>query len=256
MIELVDRRVLGGFVCVDAITGSPVVPAIPVTTPQWTVKPNRSGIYVIFNGPGFDLLTGQFIPTGTWPAAVPFEVTLQDPSRRYLPRRVVVYAPLAVPAIPPAPVAPAGVFVPQQVPLYPSPAAVIGPNWASIHASVTRHGSTPSQGLPWAVLRVVRNSDQSVIATGQTDVNGEALLAVIGLKVQANTTGHGPVTVSTVAATVTAFFDPSVLTQPASWIPNPDDILTNLSNPALKSSSQPVLLASGQELSMSFEVTV
>ena len=68
MIELVDRRVLGGFVCVDAITGSPVVPAIPVTTPQWTVKPNRSGIYVIFNGPGFDLLTGQFIPTGTWPA--------------------------------------------------------------------------------------------------------------------------------------------------------------------------------------------
>ena len=255
-MELIDRRVLGGFVCVDAITGSSVVPAIPVTAPQWTVKPNRSGIYVIFSGPGFDSLTGEFIPTGTWPAPTPFEVTLQDPSRRYLPRRAMVSAPQAVPTIPPVPVVPVGVFAPQQVQVYPSPAAAIGSNWATIHASVTRHGTTPAQGLPWAVLRVVKNSDNTVLATGQTDTNGEALLAVIGLNVQANTTGHGPVTVSTVAATVTAFFDPSVLSQPASWIPNPDDILTNLSNPALKSSSQPVLLASGQELSMSFDLTV
>ena len=95
-----------------------------------------------------------------------------------------------------------------------------------------------------------------MLATGQTDANGEALLAVVGLTVQANTGGTGPVTVSTVAATVTAYFDPSVLSQPAGWIPNPDDILTNLSNPALKSSSQAVELTSGQEMAMSFAITV
>ena len=255
MNELVDRRILGGFVCVDAITGSSIVPAIPVSAPQWTVKPNRSGIYVIFDGPGLDPLTGQFIPTGTWPAPVPFEVTLQDPNRRYLPRRAMVSAPQSVPVIPPILPVPTGVFAPQQVPVYPSPAAVIGPNWASIHASVTRHGTTPALGLPWAILRVVRDSDSAVLATGQTDANGEALLAVIGLKQQANPSGHGPVTISTVAATITAFFDPATLTKPTGWIPNPDDVLTNLSNPALKSASQPVLLSSGLETSMNFSIT-
>ncbi len=259
MIEDVDRRVLGAFVCVDAITGNSVVPAIPVTAPQWTVTPNRSGIYVIFNGPGFNSATDQFIPSDPWPAPVSFEVSLQDPSLRYLPRRANVQAPLAIPAYPPVPVAPTlptGIFAPQQVPVYPSPAGVIGPNWASIHASVTLNGTTPPRGLPWAVLQVVQDSDKTVLATGQTDANGEALLAVVGLTVQANTGGTGPVTVSTVAATVTAYFDPSVLTQPVGWIPNPDDILTNLTYPALKISSQAVELGSGLEIAMSFAMTV
>ncbi len=255
--ETVDRRILGAFICVDAITGSSVAPAIPVTVPLlWTVKPNRSGIYVIFDGPGFDLLTGQFLPSGSWPAPVTFEVTLQDPSLRYLPRRANVQAPLSIPAIPPVPASPTGVFAPQHVAVYPSPAAAIGPNWAVIHASVFKSGTTPPQGLPWAVLQVVRTSDNTVVATGQTDANGEALLAVIGLTVQANTSGSGPVTVSTVAATATAYFDPTILSQPAGWIPNPDDTLTDLANPALLSSSQAVQLGSGQEMSMSFSLTV
>ncbi|MGA7830711.1 MAG: hypothetical protein WCA21_07115 [Terracidiphilus sp.] len=256
MIETVDRRILGAFVCVDAMTGSSVLPAIPVSVPQWTVTPNRSGIYVIFDGPGFDSLTDQFIPTGSWPAATTFEVSLQDPNLRYLPRRANVQAPVAAPATPPPPSSPSGVFALQQIQLYPSPSGAIGPNWAVIHASVTRQGSTPVQGLPWAVLRVVRNSDNAVLATGQSDANGEALLAVIGLTMQASSSGSGPVTVSTVAATVTAYFDPSVLTQPAGWIPNPDDILSDLSNPSLKTSSLAVQLGSGQELPMSFSITV
>jgi len=261
VIESVDRRILGAFVCVDAITGTSIAPTIPATAPSvWTVKPNRSGIYVIFDGPGFDEETGEFIPSGTWPAPAQFEVTLQDPYFRYLPRRANVQAPLAVPTIPPVPATPTGVFAPQQVKVYPSPAAVIGPNWAAIHASVTRSGSNPVKGLPWAIVQVVQTSNNALLATGQTDVNGEALLAVIGLTVQASTSSSGPVIVSTVGATVTAYFDPTVLTQPPGWIPNPDDILNKISNPALisslVSSSQPVQLSSGQELSMSFELTV
>ena len=255
VIESVDRRILGAFVCVDAITGNSIVPAIPVSAPQWTVKPNLSGAYVIFDGPGFDAQTDEFLPTGTWPAPATFEVTLQDPSGRYLPRRANVKAPLAVPVIPPPMPTPMGVFAPQKVALYPTPAASTGPNWAVLHASVTDNG-TPPKGLRWAVLQVVQTSDNTVLAAGQASTDGEALLAVIGLTVQVNASGGGPVTVSTVPVTVTAYFDPGIKNEPADWIPNPDDILGNLSNPALVSSSQSVQLGSGQEISLTFVLAV
>jgi hypothetical protein len=269
MNESVDRRILSAFICVDAISGKSLPDPIPVTTQMWTVKPNRSGIYVIFDGPTFGLQTTQFIPSGSWPGPSSFEVTLQDPSRRYLPRRANVQAPLKVPTIPPPPPGsstnpaavaalqdPTSVFDPQRVQLYPAPSAAIGPNWAAIHASVTRSGTTPTKGLPWAVLQVIRNSDSIVLATGQSDPSGEALLAVPGLSVQPSASSSGPVTVSTVAVTVKVFVDPTVLTQPPSWIPNPDDIVLNLSNPALVSASLPATLSAGQELSMSFTISV
>jgi hypothetical protein len=281
--ESLDRRILGAFVCVDAMTGDSVPKPVRVTALRWTIKPNRSGIYVIFDGPGFNLLTTQFLPSGIWPAPVSFEVTLQDPNRRYLPRRANVKAPLNVPLILPAPSNsppsssppsspppssppnsvtfaalqdPGSVFNPQLISLYPVPSAPFGPNWAVIHASVTRTGTTPPQGLPWAILQVTRNSDHTVLATGQANASGEALLAVIGRTSETNTSSKGPVTLPTVAVTVTALFDPGVLSQPPSWIPNPDDILNNPFNPILRSTSQSVPLGSGQELPMSFAISV
>jgi hypothetical protein len=266
--ENVDRRALGVFICVEAITGSSVLPPMPVNAGKWTVRANRSGVYVIFNGPGFSALTTQLTPTGTWPARISFEVTLQDPNRRYLPRRANVLAPMTVPVIGPSPggvvpnpgvtaalANPASVFDPQRVKLYPQPSAAVGPNWSTIHASVTS-SAKPAVGLPWAVLQVIRKSDNKVLATGLTDANGEALLAVVGLTLQTSTSGTGPVTVSTVAATIKVYFDPSVLTRPPGWIPNPDDILGNLSSAALRSGGQDVQLASGQEMNLSFAIAV
>jgi hypothetical protein len=245
-LETVDRRVLGAFICVDAITGLSIVQPLSVSAPPWNIKPNRSGVYVVFDGPGFDILTTQFYPTTPWPAPVGVEVTLQDPNGRYQSRRAKVQAPQSVPAI----------FTPQSVTLYPQASAPVGPNWCTIRASVTRSGTAPPVGLPYAVLRVVRQSDSTVLATAQTDANGEALIGVIGLTVQANTSSTGPVTVSTVPATVTAYFDPSVLTQPSGWVANPDDILSNVTNAALLQSSQPVQLGSGVETSLSFAIAV
>jgi hypothetical protein len=255
VIETVDRRVLGAFSCVDSITGSTITPAVPCTVPQgWTVKPNRSGIYVIFDGPGLDALTDQFIPSGAWPSPTSFEVSLVDASQRYLPRRASVQAPLAVPTIPPVPATPTGVFAPQQVNLYPSAAAPVGPNWATIYASVTN--AATGQGLAWAMLQVVETSGNTVLATGMSGPNGEALLAVIGLTLQTNSSSSGPVTVSTTAATITAYFDPTTLTQPPGWIPDPDAILNQISSSTLKTSSQAVQLSSGQQQSLSFAITV
>jgi len=235
-IENVDRRILGAFVCVDAITGLSVGAPIQVTAPGWKIKPNRSGIYVIFDGPGLTALTTQFIPGSTWPASpTSLEVALQDSGRRYLPRRANIQA---------------AVFNLQRVTLYPLPSGAIGPNWCAIHASVMKQGTTPPVGLPWAVLQVIRQSDNTVLATGQTNSNGEALLAVVGLTSQPSTSTSGPVTVSTVAATLKAYFDPSVLSQPAGWISNPDDILGNLTNAKLQSASQTVQLSPGLESSL------
>ncbi len=267
-LENVDRRVLGAFICVDAITGASVVQPMMVGSAQLTVRPNRSGIYVIFDGPGFSALTTQLTPTGTWPARASFPVTLQDPNRRYLPRRANVLAPMTVPVIGPSPggvvpnpeviaalANPASVFRPQRVTLYPQPSARVGANWSTIHASVTST-AMPAVGLPWAVLQVTRTSDNTVLATGQTNENGEALLAVVGLTLQTSISGTGPVTVSTVPASVKVYVDPSVLTQPPGWIPNPDDIIGNLSNAALRSGGQDVKLASGQEMNLSFAIAV
>lgn len=269
MTESVDRRILGAFVCVDAITGSSITTPLNVSASGWSVKPNRSGVYVIFNGPNLESYTWQFVASAGWPAPGELEVTLQDPNYRYLPRRVKVSAPLTVPVIPPAPpgstsnpaiqaaLTQAGaVFNPPQVPVYRMPSAPTAPNWGVIRASVTRAGTTPPQGLPWAVLQVIRTSDKTVLATAQADASGEALLAVAGLTIETNTSGTGPVTLATVAVTVTATFDPSVLTQPGSWIPNPDDILKQLGNAGFKSLSQAVQLGSGQELLMNFALAV
>ena len=240
-IENVDRRILGAFVCVDAITGLSVTSPIQVTAPGWKIKPNRSGTYVIFDGPGLSALTTQFIPGSTWPtSATSFEVTLQDSNRRYLPRRANIQA---------------TVLNLQRVMLYPLPSAPIGPNWCTIHVSVTKQGTTPPLGLPWAVVQIIRQSDNTVLATGQTNANGEALLAVVGLTSQPSTSTSGPVTVSTVAATLRAYFDPSVLGQPAGWVSNPDDILSNLTNAKLQSASQTVQLSPGLESSLGLTLT-
>ena len=222
-MESTDRRVLGGFVCVDSITRASIQDPLNVTS-SLTLRANRSGVYAMFNAPGFSALTSQFNPAAAqWPAAQYFEVTVQDPTLRYLARRARVQAPQGLPTA----------WVPQQISLYASPAALLSPNWAVVRASVT--GSSGA-GLPWAVVQIIK-SDHSVAATGMTDDRGEALLAVTGLGVQVSSSSSGSVTETTIPVTVQAWFDVGTLTQPADWIPNPDDILGNLSSSALKTAS-------------------
>ena len=264
MRESVDRRVLGAFQCVDAITNKSILDGLSVAAPQLSVRPNRSAIYVIFNAQGLDALTTQFDPTSPWPAPSTFEVSINDPNRRYLPRRAMVRAPQKLPPpvdasqpFDPAKVLsdPAVVFNPQRVQLFPSPAAPLSPNWAVIHISAVS-GSTPSKGLPWAVVQVSRSDNNAMLARTVTDARGEGLLAIPGLGPEVSGSDTGAVTKATVAVTVTAWFDPSVLNQPSEWIPNPDDILNNLASASLKSGTLTTQIGPGQTVNRSLAISV
>jgi len=237
-----DHRVLGGFIFIDAITGASIVDPLAVTGTNLRLRASNNGVYAIFDAPGFSGLTTQFDLTAAgWPAAQSFEITVQDPSRRYLARRAQVQAPQGFDSV----------FNPQQIFLYAGPSAVLAPNWAMVRASVT---GSADRGLPWAVLQVIR-SDNSVAATGMTDARGEALLAVTGLGVQVSGTASGSVTERTIPVTVQAWFDPSVLQQPSGWIPNPDSILGNLSNAALRTEKQNGALGAGQTLFAAIKIS-
>jgi hypothetical protein len=265
MRESVDRRVLGAFRCVDAVTGKSVLDGLSVTTSQLSVRPNRSAIYVIFNAPGMELLTEQFDPPSPFPAPSSFEVSIQDPARRYLPRRVKIHAPQKLP--PPVDASqpfdpvkvlsdPAVVFNPQPVRLFPTPAAPVAPNWAVIHVSVIRSGVTPPSGLPWAVVQVARTDNKTVLATTAADARGESLLAIPGLGPEVSGSDTGAVTQATVAVTVTAWFDPNALNQPSGWIPNPDDMLNNLASASFKTGTLTTQIGPGQTANRSLAISV
>ena len=105
------------------------------------------------------------------------------------------------------------------------------------------------------MLEAIR-SDNSIAATGMTDARGEAMLAVPGLGLQVSADSSGAVTETTIPVTIQAWFDPTTLQQSAGWIPNPDDILNNLSSTSLKTNKLTGALGAGQTLFAAITITV
>jgi len=269
MNESVDRRVLGAFQFQDVVTGNSVLDNLAVAALPLLVRPNRCGIYVIFNAPGFADLTGQFDPPLPGPKAGTFEISVQDPSRRYLPRRVKLQVPQNLPAAidPSKPFDPGKVlsdprviFNPQAVPLYPSPAAPVAPTWAAIHISVVRSGIVPLTGLPWCAVQVTHPDNggkTKVLATTVTDARGEGLLAIPGLGPEISGSETGAVTKSNVSITITAGYDPSIaIPPPDTWVPNPDEIISKLGGGSLKTASLDDEIAPGQTLNRTLAISV
>jgi hypothetical protein len=245
MNELVDRRVLAGFRCVDGTTGLSVVDPLPIDSPQLRLLQNRSGVYAVLDGPGLRALTDQLRPATPWPAAGNFEITIQDPRRRYLPRRAKIQAPQQ----------PDVSSAPQAVVLYPSPAAPVDLSWVTLRISVV-NTAVPTRALPWTVLQVLDASTvpATVLATGAADERGEALLAISGMGLQVSSKAGGTVTEKTTPATVQGWFDPAGFDRPAGWIPNPDDILANLADPSLKTGTKNVQIGPGLTLLVTISI--
>ena len=265
MTENCDRRVLGGFQCVDAITLGSIIEPLKVSSSQLLLRPNRSGVYAVWDAPGLRKYT-SFDPLLPWPDPTAFEIAIEDPSLFYLPRRGNIQVPQPLPAGATPPQAPFTVstdqaiaYGPQTLALYRGPSASVAPNWAVVRASVTSN-STPPVRLPWAVLQVLSGSPPvngaRPMATGIADRNGEALLAVPGLGLQVSSSSGGPVTETTTQATVHVWFDPSILSQSPDWVPNPDDILQNLSSSSWKTASAAIQFGPGQTVFVPLTVSM
>jgi hypothetical protein len=241
IVEDVDRRILGAFRCIDAVSNTPVLDAVTVQSDQLDVRRNASQIWVVFDAPGLHELTTEFDVKSPWPAPLPFNVSIRSISRRYLPRKATIKVPRKL-----APMGdPSSVMVLQDVVMYPSPTATTLPNWALVRASVTKNNT--NEGLPWAVVRITRNTDQTVLATGIANEHGDALLAVPRLGISVNQNGGGAVTEPTFDVTITALWDPGNQGKPASFVADPDVILLDLNNTKWKkfSLAQPVKIGRG-----------
>lgn len=252
MTESIDRRILGAFRCVDSVTKSPILEPIAATSNTLLLRPNRSHVFVIFNGPGFLRHTTEFLPSAAkWPPPAPFEVELSDPRRQYLPRRATLHVPQKLgPASDSA-----SVFKAQQVTMYRSSSAPVLPNWAVVRVSVSRAGTDPPKGLPWCILRITDASDSTnVLTRGMTDRRGEALLAVTGIGVQVSGNGSGSVVQSTVDVSVGVWFDPDVLKQPDDWLPDPDTLFSKLN--AAPNATEPAKLGAGTDRAIGFSISL
>jgi hypothetical protein len=240
VLDTVDRRVLGAFRGVDACSRQPILDPLVVDS-ALDLRRNASGLFVVFQATGLRDLTLQFDPTAPWPTATGFEIAMRPVSARYLPRRAQVHLPRK-----PTPISdPDSSMIPQDITLFPGPAAVLGLNWAVVRLSITT--GVNKTGVPWALLRLTRNSDTVVLAVGMSDARGEAVLAVTGIGQSTNIDDDGDVLTTTVDATVTAYVDPGNLDRANTWLPDPDDVLNHLDNPVLKTITQAVKIGRGTQ---------
>ncbi|GAC1634779.1 MAG: hypothetical protein NVS9B10_30930 [Nevskia sp.] len=213
-MERIEARVLGAFLCVDAITGVPVDGLLSIAAGPARLQRNRSGCYVIRDWqavPAFADYTAAFAAAPAQPALGSQSLSLQiaDPAGRYLPR----LAQLALPRDPdPAHAQNAdSLFQPARIALFPSSSAATGANWSLLRVSLTEPAS--GDGLGGALLRVQANGH--VLARGLTDWRGEALVPVAGVPVTTFSEDPHAVVVSQINVTLQAVFDPATGTRTA-----------------------------------------
>lgn len=95
MNENIDRHVLAGFCCVDAVTQSSILSPLVVTGEQLRLVRNLSGVFAVMDVPSMDRSkTQSLLPSpASWPPPAKYEITVQDASLQYLPRRASIQAP-------------------------------------------------------------------------------------------------------------------------------------------------------------------
>lgn len=241
-MEVVARRVLGALRFLDGVSGLPVTAPLAVSAPGVAWIRNRRSLYVVASAPGLEAHTAAFQapPAAPAPGSVGIEFTVADPAGIYLPRRGT----LRLPRDPD----PAhldhddSLFLPQDVPIYPAPAAPVEPGWAVVYASVA--GAPPAAGLAGALIRVVETHGNRVVGRGQTDGRGEALVAVQGIPVTTFGQGGGPVLSTEVVVRLQVLWD-AAAPQP----PDPDALESAHGAHPLRTTN--ATLASGRVLAIS-----
>jgi hypothetical protein len=100
MKENIDRHALAGFRCVDAVTKTSITAPLAVNAQPLTVHRNRSGVFAVMDAPGISRSQTQpLIPDpAVWPKPTSYEITIQDPSQQFLPRKADIQVPQPLPA--------------------------------------------------------------------------------------------------------------------------------------------------------------
>lgn len=242
--EVIESRVLGAVKFLDNPTQAVVTRLLNVSANDTSFIRNRSHHYVINNAPGLaDHTTSFMAPPATPPlGSVAVHITVSDPVKRYLPRIVTVNLPRD--PDPEHSDQADSLFRAVEVQLYSAPTFALHPNWSGIRASITQAG-TDGTSVGGALLRVIRASDDVVLARGYSDPRGEALVVIPGIPItnfatdepsEEDADASGPVVIAETAVRVEAIVDDSL-----PWPVNPDVLEANRAS-WLRDTGGPILL--------------
>lgn len=260
-LERVERRVLGALCCVDATTGAPLNQPLRIGAPAGVrIQRNRSGLFVVHDWKPLGSHTASFLNAPDEPGvgSVPLTITVSDPSGQYLSRLVQIDLPRGASTANAA--LPESLFQPHRVAMYPSSAGRLGANWAALRVNVRDLGD--GQAIGGALLRVLNGSQ--VLARGQSDWRGEALVPVAGIPVTTWSAEPGDVIVTQIEVTVEAIAEPASLTRTSQLdvaagrapllLPLVDPVAIETARAGLPQASTVVSLAAGRPLFVSLEI--
>ncbi|WP_172330709.1 hypothetical protein [Mangrovicoccus sp. HB161399] len=236
VMETLDRRALAGLRLVDRTTGLRIEAPLRITHPALKIGRNRSGDAVVLDivprTAAERALAAHPAAFEAPPAAPPagslsFELLIEDPSGRYLPRRFALRLPRRPPSPADADPLPADHLMrPVEIVMMPAPAAPVGPNWSGLRASLSRQAADPAdRPLAGALLRVLRRADGAELGQGIADRRGEAFVPIVGIPVIDFSSDEDPEAVGLTSVPVRL----EILTEPAgpAWPPDPDAILAD-----------------------------
>lgn len=252
VVEVVQRRVLGALRFLDATTRLPIDRLLAVRADGVRFVVNHRGFYVIATAPGLAAHVDAFDQPPSAPAVgtISVEVTVEDPGQAYVSRRCTVRLPLDPDPSraneqpnPSVSMAAPSLFRPIDVILYPAPIRRVAPSWSIVRARVSAGGS--DDGLPGALIRVLRAADDVVLARGMSDPRGETLVAVPGLRLAAGDDGDGNVLATETEVVLEAVYDPT-----AGDVSDPDQLeaALNAGQTQLRRAQVSARLAPGQVL--------
>ncbi|MET1254246.1 hypothetical protein [Aliikangiella maris] len=179
--QSINRRCLGALKLIDAATGVVLRSAFKVSTNQLQLFQNASALFVIQNAQGLDAHTSEFEEVPSEPAieSLSFQILIEDPQNYYLPR----FASIKLPRNP-VNQQENSVGKPIEINLHSAAKARLNTNWSVIRASLTQQVNEETQRpLQGALLRVIRIEDEVLLATGLSDLRGEAIIIVTGIPV-------------------------------------------------------------------------
>jgi len=182
--ERIEQRVLGALRLMDRATWAPLTRPMKISSEAVRLVRNRQGLYVVTHAQGLEALTQSFMtqPAAPAPGANTYTLDVQDPQKRYLPRRLSLRLPRD--PDPSSHDSADSLFRPHDVAMYPAGTAPLSPNWSTVRVSVSAgrdpQNTRPAQG---SLIRIVNAADDKVLASGISDERGEALVIVPGVPV-------------------------------------------------------------------------